>query len=211
MIERIISKFKNKQRDIIPVTQTTPSDNKYVCIEYSHMIQNGLKKSLGKHGLKLAFRTTNKTKQTLSVNSTKDNIHKSGVYRITCADCPNFYVGQTGRSFNQRYKEHRPNSKADYQKSTFAQHLVDKNHTMAEMTDGLQILHVCRKGSKLDSLEQFEIYKSFTDRDGKDNILNEKLKFKSHSIFNAIISHNTRQKSDNYCPADNKRGGEGVT
>ena len=33
-------------------------------------------------------------------------ITKSGVYKLQCDDCDAFYIGQTGRSFNQRHVEH---------------------------------------------------------------------------------------------------------
>ena len=34
-------------------------------------------------------------------------ITKSGVYKLQCDDCDaSFYIGQTGRSFNQRHVEH---------------------------------------------------------------------------------------------------------
>ena len=33
-------------------------------------------------------------------------IMKSGVYKLQCDDCDAFYIGQTGRSFNQRHVEH---------------------------------------------------------------------------------------------------------
>jgi len=32
---------------------------------------------------------------------------RSGAYKQTCPECNKAYVGQTGRSFTQRFKEHR--------------------------------------------------------------------------------------------------------
>lgn len=52
-------------------------------------------------------------------------------------------------------------------KSIFAQRLVNNNHTIGDLNNGLEIL--------------------FNNK--QDLILNEKLNFKSHFIFNAIISH----------------------
>jgi hypothetical protein len=31
---------------------------------------------------------------------------KSGIYQITCLDCPLKYIGQTGRIFHTSYKEY---------------------------------------------------------------------------------------------------------
>ena len=38
-----------------------------------------------------------------------------------------FYIGQTGRSFKLRYKEHAPSSKSNVGRSTFAEHLISYN------------------------------------------------------------------------------------
>lgn len=68
---------------------------------------------------------------------------------------------QVGSNFPVRFKEHRRDPRAQKQKFSFAQHLIDKNHDMCSIDDGLKILQVCRKGRKLDSLEEYEIYKHF--------------------------------------------------
>lgn len=63
------------------------------------------------------------------------------------------------------YKELRPDNRTVKQNSTFAQHLVNNNHTMADRNNGLHLFH---KGSnKLHSIEQFEIYKSLYKDDSK--------------------------------------------
>ena len=36
----------------------------------------------------------------------------SGVYRIPCSDCSSVYIGETGRSFKTRLKEHQSNCRA---------------------------------------------------------------------------------------------------
>jgi hypothetical protein len=47
-----------------------------------------------------------------------DKYSKSGIYQLSCNECPLKYIGQTGRNFRTRYKEHvqaiwcnKPNSK----------------------------------------------------------------------------------------------------
>jgi len=179
----ILSTFKNKE----PIVCSS-QDQKYVCVEYSHTIEHGLNKELRRHGIKLAFKTTNRTRSTLAcTRQSQEKYSKTGTYKIKCGDCDSFYIGQTGRPFRIRYNEHRPNIKNNKQSSTFAQHLLDKKHTMNNINTGMDVLHYSRKGHKLNTLEEFEIYKHFTDAETKDLILNEKLQFKSNSIFNSII------------------------
>ena len=88
----------------------------------------------------------------------------------------------------------------DKQNSTFAQHLIDNNHNMADINKGLEVLHVCQKGNRLDMLEQFEIYKCFKNEEENKFVLNEKLHFQSNYIFNAILQRTYRPKS-----ADNQQ------
>jgi hypothetical protein len=38
--------------------------------------------------------------------STTDKYNLSGVYQLQCTECPRKYIGQRGRTFKTRYKEH---------------------------------------------------------------------------------------------------------
>lgn len=201
MIDRLIAKKKNKR----PVDNNLQKEKKkYVCVEYSHSIQHTLTKELKKHDIQLAFRTNNKTINKLNVSSgVVDKGEKSGVYKINCASCPSYYIGKTGRSFKTRYKEHHPFPRADKQKSSFAQHLVDKNHDMNDLNTGLEILHTSKKGNRLDTLEEYEIYKAYTENNLDDIILNDKLQYKSHFIFNSILNQKRNKKPGVQSSTDN--------
>jgi hypothetical protein len=55
----------------------------------------------------ISYRTKNNIKHLLRIkenNNRKYNL--SGVYQLQCADCPRKYIGQTGRTFKIRFKEH---------------------------------------------------------------------------------------------------------
>ena len=79
------------------------------------------------------------------------------MYKIECSDCNKFYISPTGCSFSQRYKEHinALNNKTDFR---FANHVINTGHTYTNI-DNMNILHYCKKGYKLYTLQQFEIYK----------------------------------------------------
>ena len=111
------------------------------------------------------------------------------------------------KTFKTRYKEHHPNQKADKQKSTFAQHLIDENHDMNDLNNGLEILHTCTKGNKLDTLEEFEIYKAHIKNDNSELILNDKLQFKSHFIFNSILNQRREPRPRGQSSTDNTAAG----
>jgi predicted GIY-YIG superfamily endonuclease len=110
---------------------------------------------------------------------------RAGVYKINCDDCQKFYIGQTTRSFGQRFKGHVPSRKSNL-KSTFASHLVNNNHNYTGFEENMKILHFHnKKGRYLDCLEEFEIYR--TTKTEPDNLLNEQTSFKSNIIYDAAI------------------------
>jgi hypothetical protein len=57
------------------------------------------------------------------------------------------YPQQTGRSFYQHYNEHYSDFKTGNNRSNFAKHLLDTNHSMGPITDIMNVLHVIKKGN----------------------------------------------------------------
>lgn len=200
MVDNIISKHKNKNKGPVRNVDTT----KYVCVEYNPTIEHCLKKELKRHDIELTFRTSNKLMTHLNKTEPKPKFNLSGVYKIKCDDCPSVYIGQTGRSFHTRYKEHHPDPRTVKQKSNVAQHLIDSNHSISEIENNLEVLHVSRKGRMLNTLEEFEIYKAFKNN---KNILNDKLNFKSNILFNNIMYSCSTRPGES---ADNENEVEGI-
>ena len=54
--------------------------------------------------------------------------HTNVIYNIPCSDCPWSYVGETGRSFQTRKKEHIRNVKSCEKGSNIAKHAWDHDH-----------------------------------------------------------------------------------
>jgi hypothetical protein len=96
-------------------------------------------------------------KHLLRINENRnDKYNLSGVYQLQCADCPLKYIGQTGRTFKTRFKEHVRNIK-NGQNSKFAQHIVDTTHEYQTIDQTMKILHVEKEGRALDTYERFHI------------------------------------------------------
>ena len=89
-----------------------------------------------------------------------DDFQRSGVYEIKCKDCDCKYIGQTGRKFHVRMKEHRRDFINNDGTTGMVKHLIDENHWC---DFDPQILHFIDKGLKLDFVEQFEIINSPAD------------------------------------------------
>jgi len=72
--------------------------------------------------------------------------------------CHKKHKGQIGRPFHVRFCEHYNDYKYAYNKSKFAQHLLNEDHAFAPMNDIMDVVHFARKGKMLDTLEKFYIY-----------------------------------------------------
>jgi hypothetical protein len=68
---------------------------------------------------------------------------------LKCADCPLQYIGQTGRTFKVRFKEHIRdiNNKST---SGYIQHILDTGHAYGKMNEIMDIVKVQEKGKKLE-------------------------------------------------------------
>jgi len=87
-----------------------------------------------------------------------DKFSLSGVYKLTCPDCHKMYVGQTGRQFSTRYKEHKTAWCNHSTTSNFAQHLIEEAHSFGPMNNIMETVHCCKKGAHLNTIEKFHIH-----------------------------------------------------
>jgi hypothetical protein len=67
------------------------------------------------------------------------------------------YIAQKGRSFKTRFQEHLRDFKYNNQKSKFAQHLLDKQHSMDRMENTMDIIHITSKAKMMDTIEKYYI------------------------------------------------------
>jgi hypothetical protein len=116
--------------------------------------------------LHIAYKTNNTMQNYLqSKNHDSDKYNCSGIYKIKFNSCQLNYIGQTGRNFRTRYKEHIQAIHTNKTTSRYAQHILDTGHAYNTIEDTLNILHFEKKGPLMNSLEQFHIY-----RLSKDNL-----------------------------------------
>lgn len=109
--------------------------------------------------IKPAFYTNNNLgKFLINTKDKEDKLSHSGIYKLSCSDCPAFYIGKTARNVNIRVKEHLRclNGKGF---SELANHLISSDHNFNKIT-GTSLLHKNSIGIKLDNLESLEIRKS---------------------------------------------------
>ena len=87
----------------------THTDKKCITLTHHNKSTQKIAKTIKKLEYNIAYTTNNTLKRHLT-NKTTHTIHEkhisTGVYKLKCNDCPNYYIGQTGRSFKTRYTEH---------------------------------------------------------------------------------------------------------
>ena len=128
---------------------------------------------------------TNNTLQNLLMQKPQlpDKYSRSGAYKLTCPECNKVYIGQTGRSFTQRFKEHRNAFKSSRNTSNYAKHALEYLHPFGPKQDTMQVLQYQRKGTHLNTIERFFIYKEFSI----NNHLNDEFNITPNRIFEALL------------------------
>jgi hypothetical protein len=136
--------------------------------------------------LLIAHRTKNSIQRLLKTgkltDKKEDNFQKSGVYQLTCKDCGKKYTGQTGRSFEKRFK-HLVTFKNNNYNSKFSPHLLETGHAFGNIDDIMKILHCDKMGRQLDTTERDYIYRETII----NNQLNDEHTVICRRIFDTII------------------------
>ena len=183
IVDRLVKKQKkNLHRNN---NETHNRVQKYIATEYTNLLPNTIYNVFRKYDYTVSFKTNNSILKTLRPKSNKPVESCSGVYKIECEVCNSFYIGQTGRKCLDRYKEHLPRGNIRNVKSNFAMHIIDHNHAYSNFRNNFKPLHFCKKGKLMDALEEFEIYRASTTHN--DQLLNEKLSFKSNELYDTAI------------------------
>jgi len=134
--------------------------------------------------IKVTLRANNTLQKLLMPKSqTRDKYNRSGVFKLTCPDCNKAYVGQTGRSFIQRYKEHRSAFRSNKNTSNYAKHALEHSHKFSPIQESMQILQYQDKGAYLNTIEKYYIYKEFST----NNHLNDEANITPNKIFDAVL------------------------
>jgi hypothetical protein len=134
-------------------------------------------------GIKTAFTTKHTLQNQLRTYQNQADFNRCGVYQLECEDCNRKYVGQTGRSFHTRYKEHKGDFDNNYHKSLFAKHLLEEGHSMQPMESCMKILEYKGKSQKLNTLERYHIYRLAK----VEQPLNEQYTDMQNPIFESIL------------------------
>ena len=127
---KIISQTRKskKQKNSTKDTSSSLTQRPYMVFPYYKGVSESLKKICGKHGVQVYFKGGHTIKSLLVGPKDQDPIlKKSGViYRFKCGrvDCNEEYIGESSRSFGERFKEHQKAPSPIYDHSNITGHQV---------------------------------------------------------------------------------------
>jgi hypothetical protein len=185
-------KLKNQNKcENKPETDTIAVTKKWSLLTCIGKEVNPIARTLRKFNVNVAFKSRNtlgkwlKHKQT-KFNTDNEKYESCGIYKIKCRSCQNAYIGQTGRSFKTRFKEHASGIANNRSKTGYSHHILNKGHERAHNISELEILEIKQKGPLLNTLEKFHIFKCRKEC----NLLNEIQSDIHNPIFEVIEQTN---------------------
>jgi hypothetical protein len=78
-------------------------------------------------------------------NKKESEYSQSGIYQLQCSECPKRYIGQTGRTFEIRYKEHIRDIRNNEPNWKYAQHILDTTHEYGQIQKIMKPLYIGKK------------------------------------------------------------------
>lgn len=158
LIDSKINKIKTKllKKEIYP--QIDPGNSKFISIPF---LNNNLSQQISKifksykPDIKISHKIgSNLGKSLINSKDKIDNLHKSGVYKLSCSDCDTTYIGRTCRPLSVRINEHINNPN----KSPFGHHIRFSQHNFNPERNSKLLVNVQSKNfMRLDFLEDLEI------------------------------------------------------
>jgi hypothetical protein len=146
----------NKQKPTTAKTKIDTQNKRWATFTYVGREVRSITNIFKHTNLQIAFTTKNNIGKLLSATPcgrNTDMYEKSGVCGLTCQACKRRYVGQTGRPFHVRFKEHAQDYKPRTKKSYFAKHLLECDHPFHPIEETMDIIHTTEKGRMLNVIE----------------------------------------------------------
>ena len=174
IVNKILTKHKNKNKTRDQIECHKKVKQEYRKMDFFNDTSNIISKHFKKQRYTPAYITNNNVLNNIKKLSSKykketgmnqDNKNISGVYKITCKDCDESYIGKTERSIQIRTKEHMTK-----ETSNVFRHMKSKNHSIDQ---NVQILHKSQDKKYINVREKFEIVKAINNNCKLMNIQTE--------------------------------------
>lgn len=161
LIDKLIKKHSKKVlRSNLSTFFSLPDtqSNRRISMQFIPEITNKLKSKFNEHGYEMVFRNERKLLNLLG--STKDKtplLKKSGIYEIECKKCKRKYYGQTKRSIETRFNDHKSYIRLNQpNKSAIASHVIFECEENINI-ENVKLLHQVNDDRRLDAYESYYI------------------------------------------------------
>ncbi|PNF26379.1 hypothetical protein B7P43_G17880 [Cryptotermes secundus] len=149
-----------KKQNITEDSEEQKTKTKWATFTYIGKETRNITKLFRDTKLKIAFRTKNNLQHILKSRPEINKYNNSGIYSMKCLDCPKEYIGQTGRKFNTRYKEHIHDIRHNNSNTGYSEHILNTEHAYGTIENTMDIIATGRKGQYLNTLENYHIYRT---------------------------------------------------
>ena len=114
------------------MVESTESRKSFTSLPYSKGVTDPLTRILKKHDVTVVNKPFTTLQQQFPVPKFRPSMESQTnfVYKIPCTSCSWCYIGETGRAFNTRKKEHLRNTKTTAKGSRIANHAWSNNHAI---------------------------------------------------------------------------------
>jgi hypothetical protein len=136
----------------------TGKKQKWISFTFTGNYVRTITKLLKNTNIKVAFKTNKTIGNILKDRTTNNTYEQAGIYKLTCAECKQAYIGQTGRTIKLRYKEHVRSIKYNREDSPYATCILNNAHYYGKMEDIMQKIDHARKGRLMNIKENYHIY-----------------------------------------------------
>ena len=113
---------------------------------------------------------------------------------LSCGECDKVYLGETGRQFCQRFKEHKRGEGELTTNSLYARHFIEEGHKFIDPVVNYKIIKVMSKEKERKLKEEVEILK-IRNKDEK-RLMNIKTIFANEEIFKHLIRQPKRVEDE---------------
>jgi hypothetical protein len=102
----VIFRFSIQLRAKEDNSSNNKNQNKWAIFTYTGNESRSITKLFKDFKINISYHTRNTVENILKQRSHRNQYDENGVYGLQCQNRPGMYIGQTGRSFEIRYKEY---------------------------------------------------------------------------------------------------------
>ena len=132
-----------------------PPRTRCIRLPYLGKLSNQLSRELRRCDYRVGFYPHTTVNQLSTLKDKIPPAKRSGIYRLTCGECPSLYIGQTGRKFSTCLSDHQTAyNKKKPKDSAMTKHCLETGHNFANISTDL----VCSssKGRFMNQAEEVE-------------------------------------------------------